>query len=66
MAGLPGAGRPALSDRERRKVYIMVRLTEDEKRLVQKAAMLSFRSPSELARSVLLQYCYGKIKGITD
>ena len=62
MAGLPGAGRPALSDRERRKVYIMVRLTEDEKQLVQKVAKLAFRSPSELARSVLLQYCADTLK----
>lgn len=57
MAGLPGAGRPALSDRERRKVYIMVRLTEEEKQLVQKVAKKSWRNPSELARSVILQYC---------
>ena len=61
MAGLPGAGRPAYPDKERRKVYIMVRLTEEEKQLVREAAKLAFCKPSEYMRSVILQHCAEKL-----
>ena len=57
-----GAGRPELPAAEKRDTYIMVRLTRDEKALVQEAAKTSFRSPAELARSLLLQYTYSKLR----
>lgn len=55
------AGRPELPASERRDTYIMVRLTRNEKEFVKEAAKASWRSPGELARSLLLQYAEGKL-----
>lgn len=56
------AGRPELPAAEKRDTYIMVRLTKDEKAIVQEAAKATFRSPAELGRSLLLQYAYAKLR----
>ena len=54
MSEYPTAGRPELPAEERRDVYIMVRLTKDEKAIVAQAAKAAMRSPSDFARVVLL------------
>ena len=56
------AGRPELPAAEKRDVYIMVRLTRDEKTMVREAAKASWRSPGELARSLLMQYAEEKLR----
>lgn len=47
-------GRPEMQEAERRSVYIMVRLTNEEKEAVKKAAKAVMRSPSDFARWAIL------------
>lgn len=47
--------RPELPKEEKRDVYIMVRLTKEEKQLVDQAAKNDMRSPSNYARAVLIE-----------
>ena len=54
--------RPEMPQEERRSVYIMVRLTREEKQFVSKAAKQAMRSPSDYARVVLLQAAKSVLK----
>lgn len=47
--------RPGLPAEERRDVYIMVRLTKDEKAMISEAAKKDMRAPSDYARVVLVE-----------
>ena len=49
------AGRPELPNEERRDVYVMVRLTKDEKAMVTQAAKSVMRSPSDFARVTIIE-----------
>ena len=55
------AGRPELPAADRRDTYIMVRLTADEKAMVKTVAKAMWRSPAELARSLLLNFTSEKM-----
>ena len=55
MSEYPSVGRPELPEAERRDVYIMLRLTKDEKAAVQKAAKAAMRKPTDFARLVVLE-----------
>lgn len=55
------AGRPEYPDAEKRSVYIMVRLTKEEKELVRLAAKKAMRTPSDFARTVLLSAIQKKL-----
>ena len=55
MSEYQNAGRPELPTEERRDVYIMLRLTKDEKAAVQKAAKAAMRKPTDFARLVVLE-----------
>ena len=46
---------------DRRDTYIMVRLTAEEKAMVKAVAKAMWRSPSELARSLLLNFVTEKL-----
>ena len=57
MSEYQNSGRPELPEAERRSVYIMLRLTVDEKEAVKKAAKAAARTPTDFSRLVVLEAC---------